>query len=71
MILCHCAGVSDSIVERLIADGAETLSEISRSCGAGRHCAPCRTEIRAMLSRAGSPALYSRASVEALAIAAD
>lgn len=52
MIFCHCAAVSDSTIENLIDCGASTLSEISRKCGAGRRCAPCREEIIAMLSRA-------------------
>lgn len=51
MIFCHCAAVSDSTIENLIDRGASSLSEISRQCGAGRRCEPCRAEILAMLSR--------------------
>ena len=52
MIFCHCAAVSDSTIESLIEGGATTLSQVSRQCGAGRHCTACREEIIAMLSRA-------------------
>ena len=53
MIVCHCAAVTDSAIERLIDDGATSVAEIARRCGAGRRCAPCRDEIIAMLYAAG------------------
>jgi bacterioferritin-associated ferredoxin len=49
MIFCHCASVTESAVERTIADGATTVAEVTRRCGAGQHCGPCREEIAAML----------------------
>lgn len=49
MILCHCAAVSEKTVERLIDEGARSVAEIVRRCGAGRRCAPCRAEIATML----------------------
>lgn len=52
MIFCHCAAVSDSTIQALIERGASSLSQVSRQCGAGRHCASCREEIIAMISRA-------------------
>ena len=52
MILCHCAGVSDRTIERLIVEeGASSLADVARRCGAGRSCAPCRDEIVDMLYR--------------------
>jgi bacterioferritin-associated ferredoxin len=53
MIVCHCAAVTDRAIERLIAEGASSVSEIARRCGAGRRCPPCRDEIGAMLYAAG------------------
>jgi bacterioferritin-associated ferredoxin len=53
MIVCHCAAVTDSTIERLIGDGATSVAEIARRCGAGRCCTPCREEIVAMLYAAG------------------
>jgi len=51
MIFCHCAAVSNSTIEAIIDSGAATLSQVSRQCSAGRHCAACREEILAMISR--------------------
>jgi bacterioferritin-associated ferredoxin len=49
MILCQCAGVEEDTVRRLIRDGARTVAEISRRCGAGQTCPPCQSEIAQML----------------------
>jgi len=50
MIVCHCVGVSDAMIRKLIAAGASSVGEITRRCGAGRCCAPCRDEIASLLS---------------------
>jgi len=50
MIVCHCAAVTDRAITDLIRDGASTVQEIVHRTGAGRCCAPCRDEIRALLS---------------------
>lgn len=55
MIVCHCAGVTDRAITSLIRDGASTVRDIVRRTGAGRCCAPCRDEIRALLSAADPP----------------
>ena len=56
MILCHCAGVTEAEIGHLIRQGAESLAEIARRCGAGQCCMPCREEIAAMLARASATA---------------
>ncbi|HSD10327.1 MAG TPA: (2Fe-2S)-binding protein [Candidatus Binatia bacterium] len=53
MIVCHCAAVTDRTIERLIGEGASSVAEIVRRCGAGRRCPPCRDEIATMLYAAG------------------
>ncbi|MGH6629157.1 MAG: (2Fe-2S)-binding protein [Burkholderiales bacterium] len=58
MILCQCSGVSDATVARLIKEGAATLGAITRRCGAGRYCPPCRNAITSMLGRAANPSRY-------------
>ncbi|MGH7864339.1 MAG: (2Fe-2S)-binding protein [Candidatus Binataceae bacterium] len=58
MIVCHCSGVSDATVARLIKGGAATLGAITRRCGAGRYCPPCRETITSMLGRAANPSSY-------------
>jgi bacterioferritin-associated ferredoxin len=52
MIVCHCAGVTDREIVQLVEEGATTLGEITRRCGAGRHCGPCRDELKGLLSAA-------------------
>ena len=52
MIVCHCAEVTDRDIAQLIEEGATTIGEIIRRCGAGRNCAPCRAELKGMLSDA-------------------
>jgi bacterioferritin-associated ferredoxin len=49
MIVCHCAGVSDTTIARHIEDGAASVDEIMSRTGAGRRCAPCREEIANLL----------------------
>ncbi|MFN8644767.1 MAG: (2Fe-2S)-binding protein [Candidatus Binatia bacterium] len=51
MIICHCAGVTDRAIEQLARDGVRTVKDVVRLTGAGRCCAPCRTEIAAILSQ--------------------
>ena len=50
MIVCHCFGVTDSTLKKLIVEeGAKTAAAIARRTGAGSCCAPCREEITALL----------------------
>jgi bacterioferritin-associated ferredoxin len=49
MILCHCAGVTDSTIARVIEEGAASVADVTRLTGAGLCCAPCREEIAGLL----------------------
>lgn len=49
MIVCHCTGVTDCTIRMLIGSGASTVEQITRLCGAGACCEPCREEIAALL----------------------
>jgi bacterioferritin-associated ferredoxin len=51
MIVCHCAGVSDTTIARHIEEGAASVADIARLTGAGRCCAPCRREIANLIDR--------------------
>jgi len=55
MIVCHCAGVTDGTIRNLIKAGAASLGEITRRCGAGRCCQPCREEIASLLEGCSAP----------------
>lgn len=51
MIVCHCAGVTDRAIQDLARNGVCTVKDVVRQTGAGRRCAPCRSEIAAILSQ--------------------
>ncbi len=42
MIICLCRDVSERQVETAVARGATTVSEVSRTCGAGSDCGACQ-----------------------------
>ncbi len=50
MIFCHCAGVTDTTIAQVIEDGASSVEDIARCCGAGLNCAPCREELELLLA---------------------
>jgi bacterioferritin-associated ferredoxin len=52
MILCLCRGVSDRTVEAVIADGAHSVAQIERACGAGGDCGACGDLLDALVERA-------------------
>ncbi len=49
MIVCVCAGVSERKLRAVIADGAATMREIERRCGAGAGCGSCHLAVRQCL----------------------
>ena len=55
MIVCHCVGVTDATIRKLVDAGATSVGEITRRCGAGRCCAPCREEIASLVHSACAP----------------
>lgn len=53
MVVCLCKGVSCSVVRRAIADGATTVEDVGRACGAGTDCGGCEGMIEDLLEEAG------------------
>jgi bacterioferritin-associated ferredoxin len=52
MIVCHCAGVTDHAIQQLARNGTvQSVKDVVRLTGAGRCCAPCRSEIATILSQ--------------------
>ena len=49
MLVCHCNGVSDRTVRRVVRDGALTVSEVGRACGAGTCCEGCGPTINRII----------------------
>lgn len=54
MIICLCHPTSDRDVDAIIDDGARTVEEISRRCGAGTGCGSCLDELRERLIAKGA-----------------
>ena len=49
MLLCHCRGVSDRVIDCAIACGARTLEDVAAACGAGARCGGCVPAIDQLL----------------------
>jgi bacterioferritin-associated ferredoxin len=45
MLICHCNGVSDRTVRRVIRQGARSVSDVGHACGAGTCCQGCSHQI--------------------------
>jgi bacterioferritin-associated ferredoxin len=53
MIVCLCHPTSDRDVDAIIDEGARTVEDIGRRCGAGTGCGMCRQELRERLDARG------------------
>ncbi len=54
MIVCLCHPTSDRDVDAVIDEGARTVEEIGRRCGAGTGCGSCLEELRERLHARGA-----------------
>jgi bacterioferritin-associated ferredoxin len=54
VIVCMCHPTSDRDLDAIIDDGARTVEEISRRCGAGTGCGACLDELRERLVAKGA-----------------
>ena len=54
MYVCVCRSVTDSQVQRAIAQGANTREAVGRQCGAGTDCGGCHDELDDLISAANS-----------------
>jgi bacterioferritin-associated ferredoxin len=54
LLVCHCHRVCDRVIRECVEDGARSLDDIGRACGAGTACGGCQPTIGALL--AGEPA---------------
>ncbi len=46
MLVCHCKGMNDRAVRRVVRAGARCVSDVTRTCGAGGVCGGCRPVIQ-------------------------
>jgi bacterioferritin-associated ferredoxin len=54
VIVCLCHPTSDRDIDAMIDDGARTVEDISRRCGAGTGCGACVGELRERLTAKGA-----------------
>ncbi|MBE7453011.1 MAG: (2Fe-2S)-binding protein [Kofleriaceae bacterium] len=53
MIVCLCHAVRDRELDAAIAEGADSVEDVGRECGAGTGCGACIPEIEERLGQAG------------------
>ena len=56
MLVCLCYPRSDRDIDAIIDEGAQTVEEIGRKCGAGTGCGACVEELRDRLAAKGANA---------------
>ena len=49
MIVCSCKGLNERAIQAVIREGACSVQEIGRRCGAGTDCGCCRGMLREMI----------------------
>ena len=49
MLICSCKAVSERTVRAAIADGASSIDDVGRRCGAGTQCGGCHLLIEELL----------------------
>jgi bacterioferritin-associated ferredoxin len=54
MIVCMCHPTSDRDVDAIIDDGARSVEDIGRRCGAGTGCGACVEDLRERLVAKGA-----------------
>jgi bacterioferritin-associated ferredoxin len=54
MIVCFCHPTSERDVDAVIDEGARTVEDIGRRCGAGTGCGSCLEDLRERLSQRGT-----------------
>jgi bacterioferritin-associated ferredoxin len=54
MLVCHCRGVTDRQIRRLVKDGAGSTREVARATGAGLRCGGCRSNVKQIVDEAVS-----------------
>lgn len=54
MIVCHCFRVSDREIRQHAEQGAKSVNEVGRACGAGMGCGGCRQQIATIVDEEAS-----------------
>ncbi len=46
ILICHCHGISDRKIRRLVRRGARSAAEVAEATGAGTNCGGCRPAVK-------------------------
>jgi bacterioferritin-associated ferredoxin len=52
MLVCHCRGITDRQIRRLVKDGACSTRDVARATGAGLRCGGCRSNVKKIVDDA-------------------
>ena len=52
MLVCHCRGITDRQIRRLVKDGACSTRDVARATGAGLRCGGCRSNVKKVVDEA-------------------
>jgi bacterioferritin-associated ferredoxin len=52
LLVCHCRRVCDRTIRECIREGAQSIEEVGRACGAGTGCGGCQPTIGSLLAKA-------------------
>ncbi len=52
MLVCHCRGISDRQIRRLVRNGATSTREVARATGVGLDCGGCRSNVKQIVNQA-------------------
>jgi bacterioferritin-associated ferredoxin len=50
VIVCHCRAKTDREIRRAVRNGAVTLYEVSRACGAASGCGGCAEAVHEIIA---------------------
>ncbi|HXJ20022.1 MAG TPA: (2Fe-2S)-binding protein [Polyangia bacterium] len=66
MLVCHCRRVCDRTIRECIREGAESIEEVGRACGAGTGCGGCQPAIASLLAKTEAPVAEGRLLIRVL-----
>jgi len=49
MLVCHCNGVSDRAIRKVVREGMVTVADVGRACGAGTCCGGCAQAVEEVI----------------------
>lgn len=70
MIVCQCHAISDRQVRREVRDGATSVGQVARRCGAGASCGGCVAALTQIIEQERDHAPASEADAALAGVAA-